>query len=282
MSPEQARGLAVDRRCDIWAFGCCVYEALTGKKAFDGDTVTDVLAAVVKSEPDWSRLPKELPPRTREHLEWCLRKDLAKRLRDISALRLGFEEASAPAPVESTRPNWTPVFLMGAVVGSLLAGAAFWRRSPPSHPRVQRFAIQMPLDSGVLNNWAVSPDGQVLAFSGRGGQLGIRRFDEFEAHIIEGTLSVRPFFSPDGQWVGFRSGSELKKLSLAGGPPVNLAPVRPTFGANWSVDGFIYFSDSSARILRVPDSGGTAELVRRFSIRFRWPFALRIGARSWS
>jgi len=276
MSPEQARGAVVDRRCDIWAFGCCLYEALTGKKAFEGETVTDVLAAVVKSEPDWSRLPKEIPARTRELLGWCLRKDPTKRLRDISALRLGLEEA-LPPPAERTGIGWKSAFLIGALVGSLLVGAVLWRRDPPSHPRVQRFAVQVPIDVSVFNNLAVSPDGNVLAFSGRGGQLGIRRFDELETRFIEGTM-VRPFFSPDGQWVGYRSGYELKKVSLAGGPPVTLTRVAAPFGATWSIDGFIYLSDPAQRILRVRDSGGTAEVIVADSqSALRWPHALPDG-----
>ena len=274
MSPEQARGMLVDRRTDIWAFGCCLYETLTGKKAFEGESVTDVLAAVVKSEPDWSRLPKDIPWRIRDLLGRCLRKDPAKRLRDISAARLDIEDGTAPPVLaEGAKRGWMWVF--AAALLGILVGAVLWRNPAPRPLPVQRFAVQVPIDFSAINNLAVSPDGNVLVFSGRDGQLGIRRFDDLETRFIEGTKAARrPFFSPDGRWVGFFAGAELKKVSLSGGPPVSVAHTRTPWRATWSGDGAIYVP-SVGSILRVPDSGGKEDVVLRDSqSTFLWAHAL--------
>jgi serine/threonine-protein kinase len=277
MSPEQARGMLVDRRTDIWAFGCCLYEALSGKKAFEGESVTDVLAAVVKSEPDWRRLPKDIPWRIRDLLGRCLRKDPAKRLRDISAARLDIEDSLAtPALAESAKPAWTRVVVAGLL--GMVVGAAFLRNPAPGPPPVQRFTVQVPIDFQAINNLSVSPDGNVLAFSGRNGQIGIRRFDDLETRFLEGTRSARrPFFSPDGRWVGFFAGEELKRVSLSGGPPVTLARTRTPWRATWSADGAIYVP-SAGTILRVPDSGGKGDVVLHDAqSAFTWANALPNG-----
>lgn len=277
MSPEQARGKAIDKRTDIFAFGCVLYEALTGERAFGGETVTDTLAAVVKSEPDWEALPAETPTRVRELLQRCLRKKTDRRFHDIADARIEIEEGSepAPAPIVATRiPRAGLVFgglallLLGAIIGR------GWVSSPvATNLPVMRASIN--LDEGVrfwvgqVAGVAISPDGTQLAYIGRVGgrnQIFLQSLDALEPRRIETPANaVMPFFSPDSRWLGFLSGRELKKVAASGGAPVTITVAEANFnprGASWAPDDTIVFAPmGSGGLSRIAASGGEVEAL---------------------
>jgi eukaryotic-like serine/threonine-protein kinase len=299
MSPEQARGKSVDKRTDLWAFGCVLYELLTGKQAFAGEDATEILAAVVKSEPDWSRLPAATPPTIRSLLKRCLQKDKALRLRDAGDARIEILEALS-APATASPELLSPPKGKGALGGrelllglaALLAVAAAaslatWFLKPsislPPQP-VSRVTIALPkgqelagLDAAPAI--ALSRDGLHLAYVARQGgpqQIYLRALDSLEAKPIPGTEgAVDPFFSPDGQWLGFFADGKVKKVSVSGGTAVLVGEGASPNGASWGNRGTIAFSPTNvAPILQMPDSGGAATLLSQFSRlenSHRWP-----------
>jgi serine/threonine protein kinase len=244
MSPEQARGKSCDKRTDIWAFGCVLYELLTGSQAFQGETTTEILAAVLRGEPDWQALPASTPGKIRDLLRRCLQKEMSKRARDAGDARIEIEEVlAAPVTAELTTSAPTKgfhalgrrtlilsvgIFILGAVFASL----ATWNLKPSPPQPVTRMAINLPPGqqlAGLENGSAVvfSPDGTHLAYVARQGniqQLYLRSMDSMEARPIPGTEeAVNPFFSADGQWLGFFAGGKLKKVSVSGGSALTLA-----------------------------------------------------------
>jgi serine/threonine protein kinase/Tol biopolymer transport system component len=280
MSPEQARGRPVDRRADIWAFGCVVYEMLTGKKAFDGETVTDVLAAVVTRGPDWSALPSTTPRRLRALVERCLEKDPKKRLRDAGEARIVLEDIIArptePAVAETATPpaareKKSRVRSLVPWGIALLALLFAWRAarnsrdaSPPTF-----MSITLPradvADAGMENLLMdISRDGRTLAYCARRDdivRLYVRSFDEREAVELAGTEGAsNPFFSPDGQWVAFAAGAKLKKVSVRGGPVFELRDLFEGHRAGvWLDDGSIICVPSFASpLFRIPAGVGGA------------------------
>jgi serine/threonine-protein kinase len=287
MSPEQASGKGVDRRTDIWAFGCIVYECLTGKRAFAGETTTDVLAAILKEEPDWRTLPAETPARVGALLRRCLQKDPRQRLRDIGDARLEIEEAlREPDAGEDAgeavrgRPHWRLVAGLAAIALALGASAAVvlvrQLRRPAARP-VARMQIDVnPArqlgeslgDRPTRTSFALLPDGRALVFSGlgdKGPQLYLRFLDRWEAVPIAGTEGgSAPFLSPDGKWIGFYAGDKIKKVQVEGGTAAAICDfpaARGTpFGASWGPDDTIVFADHF-RLLRVPTAGGTPEVL---------------------
>jgi serine/threonine-protein kinase len=281
MSPEQAKGKAVDRRADIWAFGCVLYEMLTGKMAFHGESVTDTLAAVIKEEPDWLQLPAATPIRVRVLLQRCLQKDPQQRLQAIGDARISLDEVLAGAPESSSvgaAPvsasfRWRP--LIGGVGALLLAAGvasvATWNLKPtPSQP-VTRTVIDLPPGQQLadLNDGtALSPDGAYLAYvASEGGtqQIYLRPMDSLEAKPIPGTEgAIGPFFSPDSQWIGFFAGGKLKKIPVSGGAPQTIGNGAIPGGASWSSQGMIAFSPlSNGALQQVPDAGGAAQPLTR-------------------
>src|SRR6202521_3645350 len=297
MSPEQARGKAVDKRTDIWALGTVLYELLTGKRAFRGETPSDTLAAVLEREPDWQVLPPATSPKIRDLLRRCMQKDSQHRLRDIGDARIEIEEALvAPATAEPpaaakgirTFGRRTLISSLGILLlGAAIAGLAIWNLkpsfAPPPQP-VSRLVINLPpgqqlagLESGSAV--ALSPDGTYLAYVARQSgnqQLYLRAMDSQEAKPIPGTEGgVNPFFSPDGQWVGFFAGGNLKKVSVSGGAALTLANAALPRGAHWENQGIIAFAPTTnGALLQVPDSGGNAKPLTRLekaAITQRWP-----------
>jgi eukaryotic-like serine/threonine-protein kinase len=295
MSPEQAKGKVVDRRADIWAFGCVLYEMLTGQMVFRGESVTDTLAAVIGAEPDWSQLPASTPIGVRVLLQRCLQKDPKQRLRDIGDARISLEEvlsggtdASLAGAAGIFAPFWRRALLLS--LGTLLLGAgivslATWilKPSPPPQP-VTRTAITLPpgqqlagLESGPAV--ALSPDGTHLAYVAvQGGtqQVYLRAMDSLEAKPVPGTEgAVDPFFSPDGQWLGFFAGGNLKKISVSGGTALTIGSATQPGGASWGRQGMIAFAPSNVSPLeQVPDAGGTPQPLTRLDSRaasHRWP-----------
>jgi serine/threonine-protein kinase len=285
MAPEQARGRTVDKRADIWAFGVVLFEMLAGGRPFDGDGLAETMGAVIHEEPAWGRLPPATPASVRAALQRCLQKDPKQRLRDIGDVRLALEgafETSAPqttGPIPEPRSRaWVFVAVSG-IVGALVAAAALWPwagRAPSAAPT--RVSVMVPANRPVYvagypnRSLALSPDGTQLVYVGTnleapadqpGGrtQLQLRSLATLAVRDLPGTTGARqPFFSPDGQWVGFFTGTgELKKISLAGGSPVTLVDKingsELAFGV-WTEDNTIIFSALSSGLRRVSAEGG--------------------------
>jgi serine/threonine-protein kinase len=279
MSPEQASGGAVDKRTDIWAFGCVLFEMLTGARAFPGEDAREALAGVLGGAPDWRRLPLGAPWTIRRLLRRCLEKDPAERLRDIGDARLDIDEAietTGGSPGDPrTRSGWLSTRMAGVagVVGGVLAGivgAALLspRSAPVPPPAVQRFSLLLPAST---ERWgfALSPDGATLVYETQ-GQLFLQSLDDLQPRLLPGTENaVDPFFSPDGAWIGFVSAplgqgliarrGQLRKVSVQGGIPVTLA-AAVALGGSWGVDGRIVFARQTERgvgLFSVTASGGT-------------------------
>ena len=280
MSPEQAKGRAAGPRADVWAFGCVLFEMLTGSRAFSGEDVTDTIVAVLSKEPDWQRLPASAAA-ARPLLARCLKKDSKQRLQAIGDARLQIDDmirgtTDPPAAAVPTTARLGAWWGIAAVVGSaLLAALAMWAFMRPAArdgARPARFEI-VPRPEQFLSihdadrNVAISPDGQHIVY--RGGpkdQLVLRSLDRIEAQVLEDTANARsPFFSPDGQWVGFFDGVTLKKVSIAGGPAIPICPSQIPRGADWGEDGTIVFAtlDTATGLLRVSAGGGEPTVLTR-------------------
>jgi serine/threonine-protein kinase len=281
MAPEQARGRAVDKRSDIWAFGCVLYEMLTGKQVFvAGETISDAIAAILKNEPDWHVLPAETPSNIRTLLFRCLQKDVKKRVRDAGDIVLELDEPlPAPATSAAGPSRGASMFsrrsllmgLSGLLLGALVTGLAVRLLEPPRSAPVTRFTMRLPPGQRLagldVTAMAFSPDGRRLAYVASAGgpqQLYLREMDSLEGMPIAGTEgATSPFFSPDGQWVGFFASNRLKKVSVSGGAPVILAPLSELGrGASWGVEGDIIFSSGLASGLSlVSSAGGTVQTL---------------------
>lgn len=302
MSPEQARGAEVDRRTDVWALGCVLFEMITGKRAFDGPTSTDALVAVLEREPDWTLLPSNTPPALRRLLRRCLEKDARRRLRDAGDARLELEDAATSGGSESIEPvrsGATPrrslaMVLLVAGLGLVALGslaALFWRTEQPGAAAAVQFALTLPagerLGATDFSAVAISPDGRIITYvAARGGttQLILRRLSELDATPIPGTANaMSPFFSPDSRWIGFFADGELKKVPVAGGPPISICAADAGFGGSWSRDDTIIFADATGSALsRVDARGGTPSPATRLDhqrgeFSHRWPEVLPDG-----
>jgi len=271
MSPEQARGRSADSKGDVWAFGAVMYEMLTGRRVFEGDDVSDVLAGVLKSEPDWAALPA-LPTPIASFLRQCLKKDPKRRLAHIQDMRLALEGAfetdrEAEKSPTIARPSRRRMLTVAALAVSLAAigtGLLAWRLWPPAGVgAVTRFNYVLPDDQTFRNTGrpvvAIAPDGRHFMYNTRGG-LYLRSIDMFDARLIPGTevSLTNPVFSPDGQWVAFFQGSELKKIPIAGGTPVVLCAAANPFDMSWESDNTILFGQPDG-IMRVSADGGMPE-----------------------
>jgi serine/threonine protein kinase len=261
MSPEQARGKSVDRSADVWAFACVLYEMLTGQKAFDGETVTDVFGAIVKTDPDWNALPAAVPLHVRRLLQRCLMKDRRRRLRDMGAALLELTEPSEPPvdqKVHTQRWAWAVMVLLAAGLGSAL----FLIFRPTPMPPEFRLEVSTPdaISSDAVH-FALSPDGQKVVFSatteGR-TRLWLRSLDSTTAKTLQNTEDANyPFWSPDSRSIGFFADGKLKRIDLSGGPAQVLADAPSNRGGTWGPNGFIFFAPvSSGSISRVSDRGG--------------------------
>ena len=225
MAPEQAKGRAADKRCDVWAFGCVLYEMLTGTRAFEGEDVGDTLAAVLRGEPDWAALPATVPAAMRTLIRRCLEKDGRQRIADISVAQFVLDDpadvASATAPGSSATiaprpPLWRRMAIPSGtwLIGVAMAGIAVWfamRSTAP--PRVSRFLITPPSAAalavgGIGRSLALTPDGTRLVYVGANNTaLFVRALDQLDATSLTGLgAPYGPFVSPDGQWIGFFDG----------------------------------------------------------------------------
>jgi len=275
MSPEQARGQAVDKRTDIWAFGCVLYEMLTGRAAFAGDTVSDTLARVLEGEPAWDRLPPATPPHVRRLLHRCLEKKPKERLRDIGDARVDLDERSGIAPelartglLRSRRAIalWA---VIGVAVTAAVAGAIGWVLKPTSTPVISRFSHvlnqDLPFTQTSRSLAAVAPDGSAAVYTAS-GRLYRRALNELDAYPIRGTDGApsTPFFSPDGQTLGYwdAAAGELRRIAVGGGTPVSLTRASALYGANWERDGTIIYGEQDG-IWRVSANGGERQQIVR-------------------
>jgi serine/threonine-protein kinase len=299
MSPEQARGKAVDKRADIWAFGCVLYEMLTGQASFQGEDITEILASVVKGGANLDLLPANLHPRVREVITRCMQKDLRRRYSSITDARYEIEQALADpggvlvTPLASTEHQSKlrlilPWVAATVVVAAIIVGVAVWKLKPtlPAEPRqVIRLDYELPEDQQFSSLFfpilAVSPDGKQFVYSTSKG-LYLRSLDELTAKLIAGTeeSTGQPFFSPDGKWVGYYSVADrkLKKIAIKGGASVALCDVEALAGASWAADNTIVFGQRLGGIMRISANGGTPkEIFKAERERFAFPQILPDG-----
>ena len=287
MSPEQARGRAVDKRTDVWAFGAVLYEMLTGKRAFDGDDLSELIAAVLKTTPDWSAIPADVPPHVVTLIQQCLEKDRKTRIGDIAVARFLLSgdaaiaaRATAPPPVpEAAALRWgqlapwiAAALLIGAAIGWLLRRPVASRPvthlemavAPAAQLAVSLFALERPARVSIV----LTPDGRRALFVGSRGspqsQIYERSLDSAEAVALAGTEgATAPFLSPDGEWVAFVADGKIKKMPVAGGAVATVCdlPAGPFWGASWGEDGIVYFA-ARTNIFTVASGGGQPSAIK--------------------
>ena len=301
MSPEQAKGKRVDKRTDIWAFGCCVFEVLTAERAFTGNTVSETMAGILEREPNWGALPARTPSGVRTLLRRCLRKDASRRLHDIADARIELEELLQDAEGTSSassdgRSGWKFSFLVGvAIVATLVAGLATWRSMRRDEPAIRgqpRMALSFPRNHELsdirLPSVALSPDGSIFAYvaatAGGREQIFVRPTDRFESRALGGTEGASfLFFSPDAKWIGFFADGWLKKVSLDGQTALRLCEAPAGRGGSWAPnDAIIFAPERASGLSLVPASGGTPETLTTLDpqtkdISHRWPEVLPDG-----
>ena len=309
MSPEQARGRPLDKRTDIWSFGCLLYELLTGRRAFKGDSLSDTIVAILSTAPDWRALPTDTPALVRRLLRRCLEKDPARRLRDIGDASLEIAEALATPALETVdaaaqavaapRLRGWITLTAGVILASAITGVGVWwvvRPAATTPLSVLRLSMVVPAFEGRASGIAVSRDGMKLVYLGyRGGpnegertQLYLRALDAVDPQPVNGTVgAMQPFFSPDGEWIGFfitnnvagsrAQEAQLMKVATRGGPPVVVANAV-ALGGSWGSDNTIVFSRATANgvgLFKISASGGPAEPLTTpqagKSERHAWP-----------
>jgi Tol biopolymer transport system component len=292
MSPEQARGKSIDKRTDIWAFGCVLYELLTGKQAFAGDDITDILAAVVRAEPDWQALPAATPMQGRALLRRCLQKDKTLRMQAAGDARIEIQEALV-APKDAGVPEgaltyrsklpWVVATALALVLGT--ASWGWWRATRPAEiplRALMRLDVDLGPDVGLTSvvgpDTILSPDGTRLVYLSK-GRLFTRHLDQPRAVELVGTLgAVAPFFSPDGDWVAFFAQGKLKKVSVEGGAAIDLGVAPFGVGGSWGEDGNIIVGlNGTGGLSRIPSAGGALTPVSELAggeSTHRWPQVL--------
>src|SRR5437870_6806636 len=276
MSPEQARGQKADKQSDVWAFGCVLYEMLTGQPTFRGQTGTDILSSIIRSEPDWNALPQSTPVFVRSLLRRCLQKERSRRLRDIADARIEIEEAGTPAEREPDRAKpqekarrvrvtwFAAVLAIALALGAALVSVLYFNRATPPEIRLE---VSTPSTDDPFS-FAISPDGRRLVFlasiEGR-SRLWARPLDSLAAHPLPGTEGARyPFWSPDSASVGFFADGKLKRIDIVGGAPQVLAIAAAGRGGTWNRDGTILFVPNVTNpVLKVPATAGEPVAVTR-------------------
>jgi serine/threonine-protein kinase len=281
MSPEQASGKTLDKRSDIWSFGVVLFEMLTGKGLFKGgETVSHVLADVLRAPIDLSELPKETPVPVRDLIARCLDRDVKNRLRDIGEARIIIDRARKAPPASTEDPRIRPgrsrtwmVLTAAATILTAIAGAGWWQATQPNEQPLIRLTDDVGAqveENGIGPSIAISPDGLRFAFVTRGAnnlrQISVRSLSNSRFTILSGTEgsgAAAPFFSPDGKWIGFFADNKLKKISVEGGAAVTLSDVQQGAprGGHWGEDDHIWFASQRSPVMRVPSSGGEPKPV---------------------
>jgi serine/threonine protein kinase len=277
MAPEQARGKTVDRRADMWAFGCVFFEMLTGRRTFGGDEISDVLAEVIKSEPDWAALPADTPPAIRRLLRRCLTKDPKDRQADASTARLDIDDALLPSEMASPigspprarrrdRMMWSTALLVTAIAASVVT-ALYYRRAltaVQAPPEARLHIIVPPMPDNAF--FSISPDGRSVVFEaaaerGQGDQLWLRPLDQESAKALPGTESVfDAAWSPDSGSLAFLANQKLKRIDLASLAVQTLADAATPRGVSWGADGTILFAPGgNGPLYRISAAGGRPE-----------------------
>ncbi len=284
MSPEQAKGRPADKRSDVWAFGCVLYEMLTGRRAFPGDDVMETLSAVIRGEANLNELPADVPPPVKTLIGQCLIKDRRERISDIAVARYALRNPSQAihASAASTQPRswWWPAV---ALAGIAAIAAMAWPRPATSTPPVIRATIAAPTASTLgFATVAISPGGTHVVYASTQGRLHVRRLSDAEAKPLPGSEGgVNPFFSPDGESIAFFAQGELRKVPLAGGAARTLARAPSARGGSWSADGTIVFSPEPAGSLStVSAEGGQPTKLTTLKAgerSHRWPHILPDG-----
>ncbi len=312
MAPEQARGRPVDKRADVWAFGVVLYEVLTGERAFQGEDVSDVLAAVLRQDLDWSKLPAATPPRVRELLRRCLERDVKLRLQAIGEARVALERpdefsgisgavqgyGAASLEKRAPRRSWPWAIAAVAFVGWVATAIVLSQRAPGGSSTL-RTSLALPdglgiptlyyYGTGTLTTLAVSPLADQVAYVGvEGGEgaLYVRRFDSFDAvRLTKTETAFAPFFSPDGKRLAFFARGRLWRIDLPGGVPVDLGPASlNSVGGSWGDDGqIVYTPNYSDGLWTIPAAGGEVRALTKVDraageVSHRWPSALPGGA----
>jgi serine/threonine protein kinase len=298
MSPEQVRCKRVDRRADIWAFGCVLYEMLTGLGAFTGETISDNLASVIRAEPEWSFLPTGVPPRIREILRLCLQKDVKQRLQAVGDARITIEEVlagaqdvvslTAPAdahPKLRERMTWIAVVAL-LTLASTWFGVGYFSRTPkPGQPIISQIGppenTKFILTGLTAGPPVLSPDGTLLAFAARSADgkqfLWVRSLDGAVEEPLVGTEGATfPFWSTNSRSLAFFANGKLDRIDATGGPLLPVCDAISNRGGSWGPDGTILFAGLSGPIFRVPASGGTPQQVTKLDeslsqFSHRWP-----------
>jgi eukaryotic-like serine/threonine-protein kinase len=296
MAPEQAKGKTVDKRADIWAFGVVLYEMLSGKRAFEGEDVSDTLAAVLTREPDFAALPPATPASVVSLLRHCLERDPKRRLRDIGDGKMELDAPAATA-TPATSGASTPAPSRGALwrvattalaIALVTIAALWWRSAGRDAASPVRTSVNLPpavtVDFTLYPVVTVSRDGSTIAFIGIDGgirRLYVRRLNDFDPRAIEGADGASsPFFSPDGAWIGFFADGQLKKVSAGGGPVIRLADASDNRGGVWTDDDtIIYAPSASSPVYRIAAAGGSATALSKIDEAkkertHRWPAQL--------
>ena len=283
MAPEQVKGRAADKRSDIWAFGCVLFEMLTRRRAFEGEDVSDTLATVLKNDPEWDALPADLAPAIRALLEGCLKKDRRQRISDISTALFLLNEprvvSAAPPPAERRASAWkrfAPIVATAGVTAAVAAGAGWMLTRHPEAVPVVRIAFMLPQDvqfSAISRrNIAVAADGSAIAYTAN-SRVYVRSMSELDARELAGTDKLSgsntvssPAFSPDGKWLVVWSGADqtLKRVATAGGAPTTICKADNPTGVSWDEDG-ILFGQAAKGIFLVSPNGGVPRQVVRVS-----------------
>ena len=277
MSPEQAKGRVADRRSDVWAFGCVFFEMLTGKRVFDGEDVSETLAAVLRAEPDWNALPADIPRGIRSLLARCLQRDRKARIPEIGTVRFLLQDVltqpaaseTAPVVVAPPRPFWRRALpVAAALVLGAIGVAAAWYLKPAPRASITRFAMTLPdgvVFSGVGRHFvAISPDGTRVVIVA-GGRLYLRSMTELDPKPIPGTEThgpvLEPVFSPDGEWIAFFSAADntIKRVAITGGSAATIGAAMQPHGMTWGESGLVFAYPSEKGIARVSPNGGTPE-----------------------
>lgn len=306
MSPEQARGEAADKRADLWAFGVVLWEMLTGHQLFVGNTLSDTLAGVLRDEPKLEALPHETPAAARRLVRRCLEKDVHERLSDAATARLELEDAlagrgdlegEALAATTATTPTWQRILPWALLAASALALVAVLvtggapEVSPQRPIRLNAELSVDPLFVRLGSSVVLSPDGSRIAYVSEGENevdtLYLRSLDQLDPVEIAsgptGSQPYHPFFSPDGQWLGFTTPGELKKVPVTGGTPMTLCEVERSRGATWTADDIVVFAPSgSSPLHKVSATGGESQPLTTFDEErgdntHRWPHTLPDG-----